>query len=127
MYLSLRVLNSNAILNSFVYIGTQRFVNGDDINLTLRLWQADKDIRYIPEAGATVTCDFMKSDGSIVSKTATFPFSEDRSIIQFALSNTETVDIISQNLLIKVDESGAITHAFAQAAIQKVTTDNLGC
>ena len=127
MYLSLQVLNSDAILNSFQDIGILKFTNGDDVVLIMRLWQPDKNIRYIPASGATITCDFKKSDNTTIAKTATIPFADDRSIIQFTLSNTETPDIITQNLLVEVDEGGSISHAFKQSVIQKVTTDNLGC
>lgn len=127
MYLSLQVLNSDAILNSFIDIGVQRFTSGDDVVFVFKLWQPDKNIRYVPAVGAVITCDFKKSDNTTVAKTATLPFADDRSIIKFTLTGAETAELISQNIKVQIDEAGVISSAFKQSAIQKVTVDNLGC
>ena len=122
--LTLKVLNSDAILNSYINIESLQFTNGSDVELVLKLWQCDKNIRYIPAAGAVITCDFLKSDNSVISKTATFPFAEDRSIIQFSLSAADTAELISQNILIEIVEGAVTKHAFLQNAIQKVANSS---
>jgi hypothetical protein len=127
MYLSLKVLNSDATLNSFADIEVQKFTSGSSVTLILRLWQPDKDIRYIPAVGAVISVNFKKSDNTDLAKTASTPFADDKSIIKFELTAAESVDIISQSLSVEVNESGTISHAYKQSVIQKVTTDNTGC
>lgn len=124
--LTLRVLNSDASLNAFTYSSSASFMKGEDVTLLLMLWQPDKAIRYIPDSGAVITCDFMKSDGTVLTKTATQPFADDRSIIQFALSAVETATLISQNLVVKVVEGSETQFAVLQFGFQLVTLTQ-GC
>ena len=123
--LTLKVLNSDAILNSYIEIGSLRFTSGSDVDVVLKVWQCEKNIRYIPDVASVITADFLKSDGTTVSKTASFPFADDRSIIKFSLTASETADIISQNLLVQIVEGAVTKHAFLQKAIQKVA--NASC
>jgi hypothetical protein len=121
MSLSLKVLNSDATLNSFFETSTFSTIRGSDIAIVLRLFQPDKKIRYIPSVSAVITMDFLKSDGTSISKTASFPFSDDRSIIQFSLSDTETALLISQSLLVKVVEGTITTYAVLQSGFQIIS------
>jgi hypothetical protein len=121
MILTLKVLNSDATLNSFEDIGNYEFVKGSTAILKLQLFQPDKHIRYIPVSGATITMDFQKSDNTVLTKTATYPFADDRSIIQISLTAVETALIISQNLVAKLDETGTITYAILQGGLQLVS------
>lgn len=126
MALSLKVLNSDAILNSFIDIGSLQIYKGADAKLIVQLFQPDKKIRYIPASGAVITIDFLKNDNTVLTKTATYPFADDRSILQFVLSDTETLTVVSQNLLAKIDEAGNISYAGLQMGLQLVPTSQ-GC
>ena len=121
MILTLKVLNSDATLNSFEDIGNYEFVKGSTAVLKLQLFQPDKQIRYVPASGAVITVDFKKSDGTTLTKTATVPFADDRSIAQISLTALETADLISQNLVAKIDEAGVITYAILQGGFQLVS------
>lgn len=120
--LNLQVLNDSPSLNNFSNIGSKTFVGGETLELYLRLFQDDKDIRYIPASGATITLDLLKSDDTTITKTATIPFTDDRSVLQFSITDTETQDIISQNLVVKIVEGTNITFALLQSGIRKVNT-----
>lgn len=124
--LTLNVLNSDASLNSFKFIDTFNFIGGEDIKLVMRLFQTDEDIRYIPDTGATITLDFRKSDDTVLVKAATFPFADDRSIIEVNITALESADLITQNLVAKLDEGGSISYAILQTGFRR-TSLTVGC
>lgn len=115
MILSLHVLNEDATLNNFINIGSARAVKGSTAKLMLQLIQPDKKIRYIPSATSVITMDFVNSDTSQILKTASFPFVDDRSIVEFDLSSMDTVGIISQNLIVKITDAAPITPGVNEA------------
>lgn len=127
MVLSLKVLNEDATLNNFVDIGSAKIYKGSDAKLILQLFQPDRKIRYIPASGAVITVDFLKSDGTTLTKTGTVPFADDRSIFQIVLSDLETVDIVSQNLIAKVVEGSDTSYAVMQSGLQMVSMTSQGC
>lgn len=117
--LTLNILNNAATLNTFFVSGTKEFMAGEDVKLIMRLIQIDLNLRYIPVVGATITIDFKKSDDTILTKTATFPFADDRSIIQVDLTELESADLISQTLIVKLDEAGVTTFATLQSGLKR--------
>jgi len=127
MILTLKVLNEDASLNNWQDIGSAQIVRGSDAKLILQLFQADRKIRYIPDAAATITMDLLNSDGTTLSKTATFPFADDRSIIQFTLSDAETALLIGQNLVVDVQEGSNTSIAVLSMGLQMISTQQAGC
>jgi len=128
MNLTLRALNEDATLNNWQDMGSSvRIVRGADAKLILQLMQVDRKIRYIPDIAAVITVDLLKTDGTTLSKTATFPFADDRSIIQFVLTDTETADLISQNLVVEVVEGSNTSIAILQQGLQMVSPSQAGC
>jgi hypothetical protein len=125
--LTLEILSKNPQLNSFL-VGKQfTFASGETAKVTMRLMQPDKNIRYIPDVAATITIDLKKSDGTLLTKTCAFTFADDRSIIEFDLSAVETVDVIGQNLIVKVQEGANVQLAVLQYGLSKVITDGSNC
>jgi len=124
--LTLQILNIDASLNSFLLSNSFVFVGGEDIDIFMRLFQPDELIRFIPDASAVIKFDFKKSDDSIITKTASNPFADDRSIIKVSLTALETVDIIGQDLIGKIDVSSKITIASLQKGLSK-TVLGQGC
>lgn len=121
--LTLEVLSKNPQLNSFL-VGKQfTFAAGETAKVIMRLMQPDKNIRYIPDAAATITIDLKKSDGTLLTKTCAFTFADDRSIIEFDLSAVETADVIGQNLIVKVQEGSNVQLAMLQYGLSKVIAD----
>lgn len=128
MNLTMKVLNEDATLNNWVDMGgSAQIARGADAKLILQLIQVDRKIRYVADAAAVITMDFLKSDGTTLSKTATFPFSDDRSIIQIVLSDAETADLISQNLVAEVVEGSNTSIAILQGGLQMVSPSQAGC
>lgn len=128
MNYALKILNTDATLNNFQDIGSASLYKGASAEIVMQLFQADRKIRYMPAAGAVVTLDLKKSDGTIITKTATFLFSpDDRSIIKITLTALETATLISQNLIAKIVEGASTSFAVAQAGLQMGSTSNEGC
>jgi len=119
--LKLKMLNSDATLNDFRDIGYLTFISGETLSVVMRIEQKAKNyIRYIPDAAATITIDLLKSDKTTITKTASFPFADDRSIIKFEISDSESPDIIGQDLKVKIVEGANISYAVLEKGIQRI-------
>lgn len=127
MLLTLNVLNEDATLNNWQVIGNASIARGSDAKMNLQLMQADRKIRYIPDVAAVITADFLNSDGTTLSKTATFPFADDRSIIQFTFTDAETALLIGQNLVVEVQEGSNTSIAILQMGLQMISAQQAGC
>ena len=121
--LSLDIVSKNPTLNSFTLSKNLSFASGEDVKVTMRLFQSDMGIRYIPEAGATITIDLKKSDNTTLTKTCSFTFADDRSIIEFSLTAAESATIISQNLVVKLVEGSTTQFAILQYGLTRVVAD----
>lgn len=124
--LTLKVLNSDAQLNSFIDIGSARVARGSDATLILQLIQPDKKIRFIPGASTVITVDLKNSDQTTLTLTASFPFADDRSIIQVLISDTQTLNLISQRLIAKLVDGADIEFAILDFGLQMVSL-TAGC
>lgn len=119
MYLGLKVLNSDAVLNNFEELNTVSIVRGADAKVVMRLVQpAHKGLRYVPASGATFSITLQNSDGTTLVKTPTQPFADDRSILQITLSEAETAALISQGLNVEMNEGAEKTFAVLQSGLQ---------
>lgn len=123
MVLSLDIISDNPQLNTFSAKKNYVFASGETVTVVMRLWQSDLNIRYIPDAGATISVDLKKSDNTILTKTCSNPFADDRSIIQFSLSAAESAEVIGQNLVVKVTEGSDVHFAVLQYGLSKVIPD----
>ncbi len=121
--LSLDIVSKNPTLNSFTLSKNLSFASGEDVKVTMRLFQADMGIRYIPDAGATITIDLKRSDNTTLTKTCAFTFADDRSIIEFSLTAAESATIISQNLVVKLVEGSTTQFAILQYGLTRVVAD----
>lgn len=128
MNYALKVLNNDATLNNFEDIGSASIYKGATAEIVMQLFQADRKIRYIPDAGAVITLDLKKSDDTVLTKTATFPFDPaDRSIIKITLTALETADLITQKLVAKIVEGSDTSFAAAPMGLQMGSTTSEGC
>lgn len=123
MVLTLDVVSAQPSINSFSLGKVFQFASGQTAKVILRLWQSDKKIRYIPSETAQITVDLKQSDNTILQKTCSFTFVDDRSIIEFDLSDLETAAIIGQNLVVRIEEDSAVKFAVLPFGLQKVILD----
>ena len=105
MSLEAEVLNSDAILNNFTTIGTLQFIPGEEIKLVLRLKDSLKGIRYVLPATTIVTATFNNTDGTTFTKTMTM-WTDDRSIMEVTLEETETENLSGGRILLDLDING---------------------
>lgn len=125
MSLSLNILNNDCTINAFQLASNATIVGGETALIVVQLFQPLKKIRYIPAAGATFSIDLLKSDGTILNKVPTLRFAaDDRSVLEFSLSASETLDVIGQNLILKVTEGPNISLAILQMGLQKISLVN---
>lgn len=128
MILTLKVLNDDATLNNWEDLGgTVQIVRGSDVKLILQLFQVERKIRYIPIDAAVITVALLKSDQTTITKTASFPFADDRSIIEFDLSAAETAVLIGQNLAVMIVEDVVTNIAVLQQGLQIISPMQTGC
>jgi len=125
MVLNLKVLCNTSTLNNLTDIGDVRIIKGTNETMWLQLYQADKKQRYIPTNTTVITIDFKNSDGSLVTKTATFPLADDRSVIQVVLTTTDTALLVSQTLVAKLVDGSDVAYAIRTAGFQ-VTSLTMG-
>ena len=128
MLLTLKVLNDDATLNNFVDQGSvAQVVRGSDAKFILQITQVERKIRYIPSNTAVITMDLLNSDQTTVSLTASFPFADDRSIIEFDLSDADTSLLIGQNLIVDIQEGLITSVALLQKGLQMINPTQVGC
>lgn len=124
--LTLQILNNEAVLNAFFISSNKSFVSGEDVKILMRIYNPNLNIRYIPISGASISVELLKSDNTVLTKIASFPFPDDRSIIQLDITALESVDIISQNLIVKIAEGLTTTYAILQGGLQRIKLTS-GC
>lgn len=121
--LTLDIVSANPQLNQHALNKVFQFASGQTAKVIMRLWQTDKKIRYIPDQAAVITVDLKRSDNTILTKTCTFTFTDDRSIIEFDLDAVETAALIGQNLIVKIIEGSDTKFASLQFGLQKLILD----
>lgn len=121
--LTLDILSQNPQLNAHSVSKVATFAAGETVKVVMRLWQADQKIRYIPSNAAVITVDLKKSDNTILTKTCSFTFADDRSIIEFDLSAAESAQVISQNLVAKIVDGADTKIALLQFGLRRVKAD----
>jgi len=121
--LGAKILNSSATLNTFEVLGSIDFVAGSEIAFNIRLFQAERadQLRYVADAGATLEFLLPKKDGTdlTVSMTA---LSDDRSIWQATIDETDSPDLAGGNISFTLVEGGKTSKGTIQNAMSLVIT-----
>lgn len=137
---TVKMLQNAASVNVFDEVEIVKILgNSDTVDIYFRLWQTDRDERYIPATGATMTVTFPRAltvDANTpanqdITKTATNPFSDDRSIWKVTLDGTadpDEVDTVTGNSFqVSLTESGSTTVLWITQAIRKLVPEDRGC
>jgi hypothetical protein len=101
-----KLLNSEASLNDFFYVGSVEFVPGENVTFALQIFLSEKNIRYIPPVAAELTLTFIDKDGVDVVKTAAVIDADDRSMWSVDLSQAETEVLAGQTVSGELDVNG---------------------
>ena len=125
--LTVKLLNDQATLNNFLYLGTKEYIPNKAFTIKFQLFDSENNVRIMSGSAATCSVVFQKSDGTELTKSASFLFSpDDRSMWKVALTNSEANDIIGSNFLINLDVLGDATDlrsGMANNMLIKITFD----
>jgi hypothetical protein len=115
MNLSFRAINSDGTLNNFQQIDKINIVKENAATVRIQLIDLEKKLkedhlRFVPASGATMTITFYRSQtADVVTKNATNPFADDRSIWQVTLTAAEAAKVSSGFLLVTLTEGATVT------------------
>lgn len=123
--LSPKIINSDFVLNDFDIISVKSFIPGEAFTLAIRLYQSERDLRYIPVSGSTVNIKFSKTDGTLLTKAASIN-ADDRSLMSVSISSSESTDLIGGTILVELTESGLLSSGMIYGGLQKIVSDT-GC
>lgn len=101
-----KLLNSDASLNDFIYVGSVEFVPGENVTVAFQLFHAVRGIRHVPPVAATVELTFLDSSGTEVVKTAAVISADDRSMWKIDLTQVETETLAGQTITGEIDYNG---------------------
>lgn len=121
--IKVKLLNSEASLNDFFYIGAINFIPGENIVVSIQVFDSQRDIRYVPPLAATMTMTFIDKDGNDVVKTAAVIDADDRSMWTVTLSQAESEVLAGQNIVVDLDVNGDATVIY-RALLQNVMIRN---
>lgn len=141
MRLGIKILNVGATLNSHTRVPFIRVARGETLNLYVQLVDLDqKDLRYIPDAQATVRIQIPRSidvvPGTNGSNSRTLEDltinrlaapgwgGEDRSIWYIPLSSADTESLISNSVRVVVTETTGKKIGVCQQAIQVINSED---
>lgn len=105
MALTAKILNPEASLNFWLVLSSIDFIPGTEVDVKLRIFNPDTQERYVPPSTTIMTVEFLKADGTTLTKTMSLN-ADDRSIASVTLQEAETVDLIGGNLLFTLDLLG---------------------
>ena len=133
MKLGVKLLNRGATVNSFSYEDTVTLYQGESLNLYFQLFDADQDLRYLAETGATVYveiaryADYYGTISNIretqdwsVRRYATQPFSGDLSVWYLPLTTTDTTNMMSSNIRFTLTETSAVSKFLLKQALEVI-------
>lgn len=122
-----KILSNVASANLFDKVELAKLRASNAESIYFRLWQTDRDERYVPASGSTMQVKFLR--GSDVSATptnqtttvaASNPFSGDTSIWKIDLTITQVDKIVSGGMQIVLVESAVTKTIFVSDVISKV-------
>jgi hypothetical protein len=129
MILKAKIINSDAVLNNFIYISNAEFLAGSTLTMAFVLWNQEKNIRHVLPSTATVTVHFPRAN-DILDKAASAIDVGDRSMWKTALTSEETEDLLGGNVTFTIDVLGDATQiikGYINQATSRVTAGQGGC
>lgn len=104
-----KLINSEATLNDFFDIDNVEYTPGENLTVAFRLFNEQKNIRYIPPAAATVSVMYTDTSGVDQTKAASNIDADDRGMWSVSFTQAETLTLASPSLKITVDVNGDAT------------------
>lgn len=118
MRLGLKMLDADSTVNDLKYLDEVDIYPGETATIMFQLVNNNTGVRYIPASGATLSVKmYSVNDVNNITKMATNPFPEDRSIWQFTLNAIETQRISGVNVELTLTEGANVRKAWGHAVI----------
>lgn len=123
MRLGIRILNSSSSLNYLSYLNQAQISPGETATVYFQLVDLEQGtpcgaLRYMSASGATVSIMLTSLDqAKNITKVASNPFADDRSIWSFTLNALETVNAAGVNMKVTLTEGANVKIAIAEAAV----------
>jgi hypothetical protein len=136
MLLSARILNDVANVNNFEYAQVGQFTKGEASSVYFQLIDTTLDgalkgfepsgRRYMPATGATLSVVVTSiDDAKRITRVATNPFPEDRSIWRLDFLSTDTI-VGTASLQLTLTEGSVVRKGLVKNAL-RISTDVAGC
>jgi hypothetical protein len=120
MQLAIKTLNNASTVNNLMYLNQTTVTPGETKTIYFQLIDSDTQFgnRYIPTVGSTVTIEMnCLNKNNNISKIATNPIADDRSIWAFNLSSSETNTLAGINMTVTVVDGANIIKSVAEGVI----------
>ncbi|MEM4360415.1 MAG: hypothetical protein QXT45_07805 [Candidatus Bilamarchaeaceae archaeon] len=118
MRLGIKMLDSDSTLNDLKYLNQVDIYPGETVTVMFQLINSQSGHRYIPASGATLSAKmYSVNDANNITKAATNPFADDRSIWSFTLNAIETQKLAGVNLELTLTEGTNIKKTWGHAVI----------
>lgn len=131
MFDLIQILTDVVNVNTFDVVESRKLhQNTYPVDFYVRLYQSQSDSRYVPESGAKVKIEFMKSDTVIASSTnivkyMSKPFSSDSSMWYVSLNQNDIAKIPSGGFRIILIEGSKTTTVFSCGSIEKLPSGGI--
>ena len=136
MRIAVKALNSDATLNNFEVLDQFNICKGDTAVLNFQLYDAEKGLRYIPAAGATLTITISRFPQYLptpanaretvdytITGSAANPFADDRSIWTFSLTALQTATLTSSAVKFVLTEGSVVRNVTVPMMISASNQD----
>lgn len=107
--ISARLINSEAVLNNFIYVDQYVYIPGETLDIAFRLYHREFEHRFIPtDPGAIVTLTFAvrSTPNTPLVITASSIDALDRSMWIASLTPAQTLDLAGSNIQVTLDALG---------------------
>lgn len=104
-----KLLNSEASLNNFFELDAIEYVPGENLTLAVRLFDSQRQIRYIPPLAATLEFKFLTTVAGVDTEldiAGTVINADDRSMWSVELTPAQTELLSSGNVQLTLDVNG---------------------
>lgn len=139
MRLGIKILNSDATINSFKQLPMLKIAQGETVNLVFQLVDIDQNLRFIPSPGSTVQVSVPRNPLAIpdptfitnritvdysINRAAVQLFSQDASIWMIPLAATDTKNMTSSNINVTVNDGSSVKIATFTQAIKIINNQD---
>jgi len=108
--IAVQLINDEALLNNFFTVDAKEYVPGEAVKVKFQILDPQSKQRLIPDGAALMSVVFQNSDGTFLTKSATFLFDpDDKSCWEVDLTASESIAVVGGNFKVILDFLGDAT------------------